>query len=160
MRKNGAFLECKSCGGEFYVAKNRLEKAKYCSYKCGGDYLRGKPVSAEHLAKLREGFKRRIIPTQFKKGHIPWHKDVAVKGNKASYSAIHWWIRRRKGSAKECRMCRIPNAKRYEWANINHKYSRTLEDYVALCGVCHRKFDKAMETNRARWIELRALVLV
>jgi hypothetical protein len=35
MKKNGKFINCKTCGKEFYISKSRFGKKKYCSKLCG-----------------------------------------------------------------------------------------------------------------------------
>ena len=38
-------------------------------------------------------------------------------------------------------MCGTETAKKFEWANIDHKYRRVLEDFIRMCTSCHRKYD-------------------
>ena len=71
------------------------------------------------------------------------------KGDNAKYWAIHEFISKWKGKPKLCEMCGTTTAKKYEWANVDHKYRRVLEDYIRMCTKCHLKFDK--ENNRGRW---------
>ena len=40
-----------------------------------------------------------------------------------------------------CDNCGSIDAKKYEWANIDHKYNRILDDYIQMCTTCHRKYD-------------------
>lgn len=112
----------------------------------------------------------------FQKGNIPWNKgtkytesqinklDLAGlslghqigekhhlwKGDKASYSAIHYWISRQLGKAKICADC--GSTKKCVWANISGLYKRTIEDYKSLCYSCHAIFDntglKSWQTRR------------
>lgn len=63
------------------------------------------------------------------------------KGSDAGIIAIHLWISRWKGKPKICEVCGTIKAKKYEWANIDHKYRRVLEDYIRMCSSCHRKYD-------------------
>ena len=63
----------------------------------------------------------------------------------AGYTAIHQWVRRwKKDAPKICQQCGTETAKKYEWANIDHKYRRVLDDYIRLCTSCHRKYDHAL----------------
>ena len=75
--------------------------------------------------------------TYFKSGseHLNW------KGNNVGKTAVHRWIERWKGKPMKCDNCGTEKAKKYEWANINHKYHRILEDYIRMCTSCHRKYD-------------------
>lgn len=66
--------------------------------------------------------------------------DVHTKSD-AGYSAIHKWVRRWKGKPDTCENCGRTNC-RIEWANKDHLYERILEDYIALCVPCHKRFDK------------------
>lgn len=66
------------------------------------------------------------------------HKWV---GDNISYSGIHGWILRKLGSPNICLHCNTTNAKKYEWANTDHKYKRNLKDWIRLCTSCHRKYD-------------------
>jgi len=63
------------------------------------------------------------------------------KGDKVSYTALHMWVSRWKGKPMKCEMCGAEGRKRYDWANIDHKYRRVLEDYIRLCVPCHAKYD-------------------
>jgi len=65
------------------------------------------------------------------------------KGEEASYVAIHMWVRRKKGAPKECTDCgkQSETPKVIQWANIDHKYSRELSDWISLCASCHKKHD-------------------
>ena len=91
--------------------------------------------------------------SSFKKGHIRSSETIkkcleAVTGKnnyqwkeKPSYNSIHTWVRRWKDKPSICEMCGVTTAKKYEWANIDHKYRRVLEDYIRVCTSCHRKYD-------------------
>lgn len=61
-----------------------------------------------------------------------------------SYSGIHCWIRRERGVAKNytCEQCKKKPA--LDWSNIDHKYSRDLSDWRALCRKCHQDWDREM----------------
>lgn len=74
-------------------------------------------------------------------------------GNDVKYQGLHGWIHRQWGKANKCdnTNCHYPrkNAKgvlmekpyRYEWANINGKYTRDRKNWKMLCVSCHRLFD-------------------
>ena len=63
------------------------------------------------------------------------------KGDDAGCGAIHLWVERKKGKAKDCK-CEHCDKQARDWANIDHKYRRILKDYIALCRKCHIKYDK------------------
>lgn len=68
-------------------------------------------------------------------------KHPLWKGDKVGYSSLHKWVSRHKGSPKFCEGCGDETKQRYEWANIDGKYSRNLDDFIRLCKKCHFKFD-------------------
>ena len=106
--------------------------------KCGG-WNKGKKgiYSEEALEKMR----------QAKLGHIPWNKGtqglMPTPKNlkeKPSYGALHQWVRRWKGKPPKCEVCG-QTERRMTWANISREYKRDLDDFVALCYSCHKKYD-------------------
>jgi hypothetical protein len=79
------------------------------------------------------------------------------KGENAGYFAKHKWVTLWKGQPSLCEMCGTIKAKKFEWANIDHKYRRVLEDYIRMCTSCHLHYDnerrkKAMEEDKAKFI--------
>lgn len=93
-------------------------------------HLFGRVFSDEHKNKIGEA------NTGVK--HAGW------KGDKVTYSALHKWVRYHKGSAAECSQCGVKKdtGKKIEWSNIDHNYSRNLEDYISLCVPCHKAYDR------------------
>jgi len=87
--------------------------------------------------KTKSAFCELIMPKGikgFQKGH-PKYGNGSNKGK-------HW-----KGKAKFCENCgkigeKVGDRWNIDWANIDHKYRRVLEDYIGLCKKCHRKYDK------------------
>lgn len=131
--------ECEICGKKFktYPYQQKAGLGKFCSRNC--------------LSKWQVG-KRFSIKSEFKKGHIPaknrciptGEKHKNWKGEKVSYEALHIWVRYWKGKPKKCEHCGKLEG-RLEWANIDRKYSRKLEDYISLCKSCHTKYDLTMK---------------
>lgn len=96
--------------------------------------------------------------THFKKGVLPWitgktwteemRKKLSGKnssnwkGKKVGYFGVHSWIRKKRGCPKKCESCGTLEAKKYEWANKDHKYRRNLSDWFRLCTRCHMAYDK------------------
>ena len=82
----------------------------------------------------------------FQKGHKinVGNKSYLWKGDKVSYFALHHWVKRWKGRIEKCEICGTETAKKYEWANIDHKYRRVLDDYIRVCTPCHRNYDKEL----------------
>jgi hypothetical protein len=54
---------------------------------------------------------------------------------------MHVWVARWKVKPSLCEHCGTTKSKKYEWANIDHKYRRVLDDYIRLCTSCHRNYD-------------------
>lgn len=131
---------CLECLKVFWVYPYR-EKAKYCSSKCyqknWKNYIYGVKIKkGQHLSHK----------TEFKKGH-PGRKGVDNHnwlGDKVGYMSIHKWVRDNKGTSKKCEFCKkiVLNSRGIDWANKDHKYKRNLEDYIRLCRLCHRRYDK------------------
>lgn len=67
-------------------------------------------------------------------------KNIGWKGEEAKYSTKHFWVLKNKGQAKNYK-CEHCGKKAMDWANLDHKYKRKLEDYIPLCRVCHMKYD-------------------
>lgn len=63
-------------------------------------------------------------------------------GDKVSYSSLHAWVRQHKGIPQKCEHCGTTKPRKYEWASIDHKYLRDLDNWVRLCTKCHRQMDK------------------
>ena len=82
--------------------------------------------------------------TERKEKHPFW------KGDKAGLLAKHSYIERYKGKPRFCEFCKRTDKKRYNWANIDHSYSRDLTDYIRLCTSCHSKFDYQFNNKSKR----------
>ena len=89
--------------------------------------------------------------TWFKKGNKPPTDELSPnwKGDKAGYCALHDWVRKHKGKAKICSKCNT-TVKKIEWANVDHKYRRNLDDFISLCCDCHSKYDKQHKLNKLK----------
>lgn len=107
---------------------------------------KGEKMPMEQRMKISAGVKR-----QHQEGRVRLvgftdearARGVATnwRGQKASKAAKHAWVRRKRGTPSRCEYCGTTEAKKFEWANVDHKYRRVLEDYVRLCTPCHRKYD-------------------
>lgn len=80
------------------------------------------------------------VETEFKMGRLD-SKHPEWKGDKASYHAIHAWVRRWKGIPVKCSKCGLDNPNKLHWANKDHSYKRRLNDYISLCRRCHFAYD-------------------
>lgn len=70
-----------------------------------------------------------------------WVLNAMWKWWIAWYSNVHAWINKVKWSPSFCEHCLRTDKKKYEWANIDHKYLYNEDDYIRLCTQCHRKYD-------------------
>lgn len=130
---------CIICGTPFEYYPSMTE-GKYCSRECYhkvciknlGNRFTGRRHTKESMRKTIEGQSR--------------EKNYAWKGKKAKYHTIHTWVVRKKGLPEFCVKCGVKRKKlgrawNLEWANIDHKYSRDLNDYIALCIPHHKEHD-------------------
>ena len=92
-----------------------------------------RPFTEEHRKKMSIAHKGKRVGKQ----NPLWKED-------AKYRTIHIWVCNWKGQPDTCEMCGKENlkAQQIQWANIDHKYRRVLDDYIRLCAKCHLDFDK------------------
>lgn len=100
-------------------------------------------------------------PTEFKKGeHYSRATEFKRKNIKLGYYGLHEWVYKKLGKAKDgfCEFCGKPAQ---EWANKSHKYKKRINDWMALCRFCHKKYDFDLDWGAAtrRFPELRREVL-
>ena len=81
------------------------------------------------------------------KGKYTEEKGSQWKGDKVKYGGLHDWVRKWKGTPDKCEGCGKSGLKgrKINWANIDHKYSRVLEDYIRLCKKCHYHYDRSLK---------------
>jgi len=105
--------------------------------------------------------------TSFKKGETAWNKGLKGygegkvhpywKGENASYTSKHSWLKRKYGNPKRCIDCEemgkytlLKNGiKRWtiEWSNIDGKYRRKKQGYQGRCRKCHKKYDTQLKNK-------------
>jgi len=103
--------------------------------------LKGKNMPKEWKAKLSSA-RIKIREKISGKNHPIW------KADEVGFCALHAWVSRWKGKPDTCEHCGKTglDGGQINWANIDHKYRRVLEDYIRLCVPCHRKYD--IENNQ------------
>jgi len=103
-------------------------------------YWKGKkrPEIAEKISKANKG---NIVWNKGLKGYRAGEVNNKWKGDFVGYSALHHWINRTAGKAKECSFDTEHEVKRYHWANISGSYLRDISDYTSLCPKCHKQYD-------------------
>ena len=131
--------ECVVCGD--YIMQYKSENPrKYCSRECYNK------VCIKNLGNRFTGLKHKAKSIQKIKDAQSGIKNYAWKGDDAGYQSIHKWVRRFKGLPKACSKCGLKRERQgrawnVEWANIDHKYRRNLNDYIALCIPHHKEHD-------------------
>lgn len=66
--------------------------------------------------------------------------NSAWKGDNVGYHGLHLWVAKYKEKTGECEHCGFQ--KETQWANIDGKYRRCLDDFIELCSPCHVAFDR------------------
>lgn len=153
------FKDCIVCDKKYIkkpsVSKKAWLKTKYCSNKCSLEntgFKKGHKKSENWYKVMSEkdpwnkGTIGVMKPNSgsFKKGNDLGSKHRLWKGEDAGIKPKHAWVKRHKGKAKECTQCdKTSETHQIDWANIDHKYKRNLDDYIELCRSCHRLYDIA-----------------
>src|SRR3990167_554672 len=128
---------CKNCGREFNVYVYNLRKGfgKFCSKGCSNSFNK-QGFKEGHGSFWTQASRNKFRATLHREKHHGWKSEHAGKGAK------HAFVARHKGKPNKCEHCGSASKKRiYDWANVDHKYSRNLNDYIRLCRSCHRKYD-------------------
>lgn len=105
---------------------------------------KGLKTPEETRKKLSEAHKGNKPSEETRKKMSEAHRlsnNVNWKGDEAGLSAKHHRIYRLKGQPCQCEHCKRTDKKKYEWANIDHEYSSSPDDYIRLCTQCHRIYD-------------------
>jgi len=97
-----------------------------------------------HIVKDGWGFQKGKKPPRMGKFHHMW------MGDKISYKGVHIWVKRKYGKPDTCEHCGKTGLKgiQIHWANKNRKYKRDRKDWMRLCILCHRKYDKEQKVKR------------
>ena len=98
--------------------------------------LTGRKLSVEHKKNISLGSKQLI-------GSL----NPLWKGDKVGYRTLHQWVEKYKGKPQYCNFMPIHLHRKYQWANISHKYKRDLDDWMSLCISCHSKYDRNYRKN-------------
>lgn len=117
--------------------------------------LRGRKLSDETRRKMsaaQKGLPRpHLVGNSWNKGRkspISGSKHPRWKGNDISYRGLHRWVSDNKGKAHVCEFCgktKSVGGRGVHWANKSGKYSRDLSDWISLCSVCHKAYDRGRE---------------
>ena len=132
-------------------------KGKKCDYMIGNKLSVGREPwhkGTKGVVKPNSGsFKKGQSPwNKGKSGlQIPWNKGKKVlqttgekhkhwKGDRVGYTALHIWVRSKKGVTFTCEHCDKKHH-RTHMANLDGGYSRDLTTWAELCPSCHKKYD-------------------
>jgi hypothetical protein len=106
----------------------------------------GRKHSAETIAKIKEARQKQIITPKMleslKLGR--GEKSILWKGDNVGYRALHRWTENHLGKPTECEHCHKDNLSGHSihWANKSGEYKREISDWIRLCALCHKKYDK------------------
>lgn len=140
---------CVICEVEFSYHPYRTD-AKCCSVRCAQAYRKTdefrENLSQKHTGKeIPDDVRKKISEAQ--KGKRTGKDNHLWKGDDVGYRAMHEWIRREKGTPKNCEHCGT-DKRRLVWANKSHEYRREVDDWMRLCYPCHRRYDFPNEKHR------------
>lgn len=131
---------CFICGKIKFRSPSKVYKRSFCSRKCYSS-IRDKELPKNGIKTRLTGKEKfdKVFPKNSE--HHFW------KGDKVSYRGLHQWVIREKGYATICSHCGKEsfNHREIQWANVDHKYRRILDDYISLCKNCHILYDKNLE---------------
>lgn len=84
------------------------------------------------------GIVSRVAFKRFQEGPL----NHSWKGNKATYSAKHYRVRKIRGKADHCDLCgRCDDGISYDWANLTGDFGN-IYDYLMMCRPCHFIMDE------------------
>jgi len=144
------YKNCEKCNKKFAFYPFDIKERKFCSKQCYWEarrgtvgYWFGKKRSLETKRKISETKKKFPYSTKGHKG-MENEKHPNWKGNKVSYSGLHYWVVRKLGKPTICEHCGKTglSGKFIVWANKSHEYKRDLNDWLRLCAKCHKEYDK------------------
>jgi len=77
-----------------------------------------------------------------KRPQFAGEKNQNWKGDDVGYVGLHNWVNRYLGKPTTCEHCgKNFTGHRIGWANKSGEYKRDLNDWLRLCGKCHRQYD-------------------
>lgn len=110
--------------------KKHTEESKKKMSDNNARYWEGKRFDSEHRKNL-----------SLNHADFNDEKSCNWKGDNVGFVALHLWVAKHRGRPSCCEHCHRTDCKRFEWANVDHRYRRVLSDYIRLCTSCHRIYD-------------------
>lgn len=124
-----------ACGAEFATTEKRRQagRGKRCSRACAYRYAQ-RPTGLKYRIRSEN-------PAWFKPGdsHPTGPEAPGWRGEEIGYQQLHRWVRKNKIKPSSCEHCGSDGP--LEWANKSREYRRDLKDWLALCRLCHRRYD-------------------
>lgn len=135
MRKTGFNQNCLQCNKSFYVPGWALRKGrgKYCTMKCYQIAEKGRAAVNLKGLELGHGWNKNKKAVKI----IGFKRDEVM-----NYEGIHLWVTKKLGKPRVCDHCGTKMASKYEWANRSQLYKKEISDWMRLCTLCHRQYDK------------------
>ena|SRR3990167_1718176 len=137
--RRGKYVICTTCQKQFYRSRTQVKEKNYCSHSCcpvwnkgkKGEYHQSEETVKSSRIRMKKLYSEGKLKTCFKE-----------KSGKLGYRALHNWVERQSGFArdKSCLLCK--SIKRVDWANISHEYKKEILDWAPLCRKCHIWYDK------------------
>ena len=115
------------------------------------NYWKGRKMKVQSKLKMSNSHKKRWENKKFRNSQLG-ENSKNWKGDTLSKGGIHSWMKRTYGSPRKCDECGITNAKRFDWASIDHTYLRNRSKWRRLCRSCHRKYDYR---NKNKYVKTR-----
>lgn len=136
-------ITCIQCGATSYRSPSKVTKRPFCNMACYAKtrdkelIVRGKPY------RILKGAERPAEWTQKQTEKVSGERNYAWMGEKVGYRGLHQWVRRLKGKPTRCSHCgkESDRPRVIQWANVDGKYRRNLDDFIALCASCHKYYD-------------------
>ena len=134
---------CLICRVVLYRFPSKIEPRNYCSRECYRKTNSKEIAERGKKFRFQAGGKRPIEWTLRQTEKVSNEKNYAWKGESVGYRGLHQWVKRRKGKPIKCLCCGKESTKPriIQWANIDGKYRRNLDDFIPLCCSCHKYHD-------------------
>lgn len=129
-------IKCQTCNTPKHYSPSHIPNRAFCSRGCYS-IIRNKELEEKGKETRLNGTENYPKTYHYGSAHFAW------KGNKASYRALHYWLRRQLGKPTKCIKCNKESNKPriIQWANIDGKYRRISSDYIPMCCSCHKLHD-------------------
>lgn len=104
--------------------------------------LKGYQLEIKHPRVWTDKDRYLLVDWNRENGFLSGDKHPAWKGDHVKYASLHTWINKQKGKASKCSNYNCNGfSKSFDWANLDGRYKRDLDDYIELCRSCHKQYD-------------------